>query len=518
MRAPTAKLIIAVTLIAAWRVPRCQAQTRDEALQSGIHAFQSHNFAAAEKAFTQLVHLDPSARNYDYLAAAEVAGGKLDRAIADFQKSILLGNHSASVHYDLGLAYVQWGVAETALEQFRKAVSLDPNYLPARYALGMTMLRMGQAREAAGIFAGAHRQAPRDPRIWAAWVEAEFAAADSQQATATARDAIAAAPNNPRLAVTLAGDCLRHHQVETARNLLEDANETMPQNPEIRILLAKCSLLAGEPVEALAVLRDLPSAGKDHAERLQLTGEARALTGDLAAAQKDLASAIKDAPNDARYMTTYAWVQQLQGQYNAAIATLSKARALDPAAPIIPYRMAISYYLLGQYAQGLKYCRAALEANLNYGAAYFLLGITELKQKDFKSSLDHLRRAVSLSPGEALFHRELGEALFQSGDSAAAIKELDAALSLNPEDAESYFWRARLRASEGAEQQAITDLNTAVELEPNYSDAYADLAQLYAKTGHPRQAAKARAAQKQAHASSKSSGASLVRSLPENPQ
>jgi predicted Zn-dependent protease len=146
------------------------------------------------------------------------------------------------VHYNLGVAYVQHGQTEAAIQKFHSAVSLDPEYLPARYARGMTLLRLGRPRQAANIFSEARKQSPRDPQLWAALVEAQFGAGDSHQAVKTAENAIQAIPNNPRLAVTLASDCLRHREIQTARNLLEDADELMPENAEIRILLAKANL------------------------------------------------------------------------------------------------------------------------------------------------------------------------------------------------------------------------------------------------------------------------------------
>ncbi|MGH9328151.1 MAG: tetratricopeptide repeat protein [Terriglobia bacterium] len=519
MKSRTTAFFVLVILIAAVSGPRlAQAQSGDENLQYGLRALQQHNFAAAEQAFSKLVRRDPSARNYNYLALAEAANGKLDQATVDFQKSIDLGANSSSVYYNLGLAYLQRGEPESAIQEFRHAISLNPEYLPGRYAMGMTLLRLGRARQAVDAFNEARKQAPRDPRLWAALVEAEFDAGYSQQAVESAREASEALPNNPRLAVTLASACLHHRQIQTARNLLEDANELMPQNSEVRILLAKVSLRAGEPVEALAVLRGMPSSGKKDPEEMNLMGEARALTGNLGAAQEDIASALKDDPNNARYLTTYAWIEQLQGRQHAALATLLKAQALDPKTPAIPYKMAVSYYFLGQYQQAEAECTAAIRLKQQDAPAYVLRGMIQLRQKHLRGAVDSLQKAVRLNPGAALFHRELGKALFESGQPITAGKEFDRTLALDPKDAEAYFWRAKSLAREGSEQQAIASLNTAVELKPNYADAYAELAELYAKAGQLQQAAQATAQQKRAQASSETSSGGLLRSLPDEPQ
>jgi Tfp pilus assembly protein PilF len=140
MRARTVIFASLAFVVATTPPPAGQAQTGDEDLRLGIQAFQRHDFAAAEQAFSKLVRLDASARNYEYLAMAELGSGDVDRAIGDFQKSIQLGEDSSDIHYNLGLAYVQDRQVASAIQEFRKAASLDPRYIPAQYALGMTLL------------------------------------------------------------------------------------------------------------------------------------------------------------------------------------------------------------------------------------------------------------------------------------------------------------------------------------------------------------------------------------------
>jgi Tfp pilus assembly protein PilF len=83
-----------------------------------------------------------------------------------------------------------------------------------------------------------------------------------------------------------------------------------------------------------------------------------------------------------------------------------------------------------------------------------------MRQKDLGDAIGSLREAVKLNPSETLFHRELGEALFESGKRASAGKEFDQALALDPKDPAGYFWRAKLLASGGRAQQAIESLKT----------------------------------------------------------
>jgi Flp pilus assembly protein TadD len=51
-------------------------------------------------------------------------------------------------------------------------------------------------------------------------------------------------------------------------------------------------------------------------------------------------------------------------------------------------------------------------------------------------AIELLERAITLCPGVAVFHHDLGAAYYQVGDVASAVKALDKALQLAPEQEE----------------------------------------------------------------------------------
>jgi tetratricopeptide (TPR) repeat protein len=493
-----------------------QAETNDALLQRGLRALQAHDFAGAEQAFLELVQRVPSADNYNNLATAEAAAGQVDPAIGHLQESIQLGNHTSRAHYNLGLLLMRAQRLGSATKEFREAVGLEPRYLPARYGLGMALLTSGHPAEAAALIEKTLEEVPHDARLWALLVNAQFAAGDYPKAVASTRNAVNDLPNDPRMDVTLATICLRFRIAQRARELLEEAGELMPKDPEVALLLAKASLMAGEPIEALAVLQGMAPADRNGTDRLVLMGEARALLGDLDKATNDLRVALHDAPKDPQCLAAYAWLRNLDGHYEDAITTLARARSIVPTAPWIPYGTAVSYYFLGQYAEAEKACEEVIRLDPKYTPAYLVRGITRLKERHFEGARNDFSQAVKLSPDSALFHRELGIALQHCGKPGPAKEQFDIALRLNPKDVEGYFWRAKSMDSLGEKAKAIADLNTAVELMPGYSDAYTELAHLYTDTGRPSKAAEALAQQKQMGAISKPMGDNtLLHTLPD---
>jgi superkiller protein 3 len=476
---------ILVALVLATFPDNCYAQSTSEILDDGLRAFEVGDFNRAKQMLSEVVRREPSAVNLGYLAMAEAANGELAQAIAHFQKSIQLGNNSAGVHYNLGLAFLRTQQFETGLRELRRAMVTDPKFGAAPYALGVALLDSGRAKEAVPYLEQARRLTPHNAETLANLVRAHFEAGDATMALQTVDQAVETIPDNPQLAITLANLCLHNEQVQKARYLMKSANALSHGDPEVRFLLARISLLANEPLEALSVLTNVgPDVGKP-GEVMLLRGEANALAGHLDTAAADLSSAVQADPGNAKYLVASAWLDQMTGRFKEALATLRKAQDLDERAPEVPYRMAVSYLFLGLNSQAAQACQEATRQDSKFGLAYLLMGVVKLREGDLPEAQAALRRAVALQPSSGISHRELGTALYKGGDLIESKEELDRAVALDPKSAHAYFWRARVLTSRGERQQAIADLETAVALRPHYREAYSQLAQLYAKERQP---------------------------------
>jgi len=361
----------------------------------------------------------------------------------------------------------------------------------AQHALAVALVDAGRAKEAIPYFEREQGQSPKDPEVWANLVQAKFAAGDRQAAFKSADEATATIPDNAHLAVLLAQICLNYQQPQKARHLLENASELAPQDKGVSLLLAKASLAAGEPVEALAVLKRLPADAGKKGEMAFLEGVALGRAGKFEEATKELSAAIAADSQNVDYLVTYAWLQQLGGYYQEALTTIDKARRLQSSSAAIPFTSAVSYFFLHQYSRAAEFGEEAIHLAPRSAPSYLLLGMAKLRQGDSRAAEAALRQGLALQPQKGFFHRELGVALFEAGESNEGKKELDQALALDPKDAPAYFWRARIFATQGQKERAITDLETAVEIQPSYPGAYRELARLYRESGEAQKAAQA---------------------------
>ena len=227
-------------------------------LQEGKQALEAHNFKRAEAIFTELAKKEPSATSYGYLAVAELSAGHAAESIAHFAEAHRLGNDSANLHYYWGLAYLQTKAQSPASANCAWRLAKTRNCSRRTQRSASHWSTLDGAKEAIPYLEQARSHSPGDAEIQASLVRAEFESGQTAAALAGIDSAVDAIPENSRLEATLAFLCLHHRQAQKARLLLENASELNPQDATLKLLLADASIKAGEPVEALAVLKGVP--------------------------------------------------------------------------------------------------------------------------------------------------------------------------------------------------------------------------------------------------------------------
>lgn len=151
-------------------------------------------------------------------------------------------------------------------DAWEKAVQLDPDLLDARFDLIQYYLQapgfLGGGRDKAEAQAAAI--ALRQPAL-GKLADSWLALADKDQARAEAlqRDAHGLAPDNPRIALALAGTLQRGEQWDALEQLWRERLARLPQDPLARYQLARLAAIRGEHVEeGLALIEAFIAAGK----------------------------------------------------------------------------------------------------------------------------------------------------------------------------------------------------------------------------------------------------------------
>jgi tetratricopeptide (TPR) repeat protein len=85
---------------------------------------------------------------YGKLGEAVSARGRIDEAIADYEKAAKFSPGIVKIEYNLGNLLASKGRLDEAIKHFRVAVKLKPDYAPAQINLGNALGRMGRLDEA----------------------------------------------------------------------------------------------------------------------------------------------------------------------------------------------------------------------------------------------------------------------------------------------------------------------------------------------------------------------------------
>ena len=139
------------------RNPNCWAGYRN----LGVVLFEKGRVDEAVAQYEKALEIYPNyvAAHYN-LGNALLQKGQLDQALAQYQKAVEIDPNDEEAHVNFGNALFQKGQLDAAAAQFQKAVEINPNDAEAHYNLGNALSREGQLNEAVGHFQKALKIAP----------------------------------------------------------------------------------------------------------------------------------------------------------------------------------------------------------------------------------------------------------------------------------------------------------------------------------------------------------------------
>jgi tetratricopeptide (TPR) repeat protein len=103
-------------------------------------------------AFNLLTSFELDADDHQNFGSALLSKGKVDEAIAQYQKALQISPDYALANNNLGSALLQKGRVNDAVALFQKALQIDPDYADAHVSLGNVLIHEGKVDEATAQF------------------------------------------------------------------------------------------------------------------------------------------------------------------------------------------------------------------------------------------------------------------------------------------------------------------------------------------------------------------------------
>lgn len=141
-------------------------------------------------------------------------------------------------------------------------------------------------------------------------------------------------------------------------------------------------------------------------------------------------------------------------------------------------------YKNADLAESERLCRLVLAEIPDQIDAMQLLGQILSQREQFSEAIDFLRQAITLAPGHAAIHNNLGMALYRTHETEKAAFQFKKAIELRPDFAKAHNNLAAAFMKLGQLDQAIQAASEAIRLQADFKQAYNNLGLALKKNGN----------------------------------
>ena len=377
----------------------------------------------------------PQAKSAAYLAAGKdfIKKNDVQRAILQFRNAAVATPKDAEVLYQLSLAYWAAGDVQMGIGTLHKALDLNPEHTAAKLRMAQIMSMASDpkyVKDAQDRLAKLLTQTPDNPNTLQALAFTELKLGESESAIAHLGRAVALAPTDVTMNVSLAQAKLQQNDIKGAEEILRKLTQQSPKSPEAAVVLG--SFLRWQ--------RRAPEAEQEYMRALSLSPEnGQALTelANLQTAQGRKADAEQtykrlSALPDKTYKSTHAIFLFQEGRRDEAVRELESLAKADPEDRAARSRLIVAYRTLNRNADVEKVLDQALKKNPKDADALLqraevLIGSGKYDQADI--DLNHV---LNLRPDSPQVHYALAKLHQSRGEAGIYRKELLETMRLDP--------------------------------------------------------------------------------------
>ncbi|KAM7260202.1 hypothetical protein ACFE04_015943 [Oxalis oulophora] len=465
----------------------------DEAKAKGNSAFQSGDYAAAVKHFTDAINLSPTNHVlYSNRSAAYASLQQFHEALEDAKKTVEIKPDWAKGYSRLGSAQIGLKQYEASIASYKKGLEIDPNNDALKSGLSDAEEKSRAASSSyqqpnpfADVFAGPEMWAKltADPGTRALLQQPDFKSMmqDLQRNPSSLNLYL----KDPRVMQALG--VLLNVKIKTpdasgafdAANEMEMEMESPPRPPAAEVEKKKREVVPEpepepEPMEVTDDLKEKKER-KEKALKEKEAGNAAYKKKDFDTAIDHYTKALELDDEDISYLTNRAAVYLEMGKYDECIKDCDKAvergRELRADYKMISRALTRKGSALVKMAKCSKDYLPAIEA--------FQKALTEHRNPDTLKRLNDAEKAKKdleqkeyFDPKLADEEREKGNECFKQMKYPEAIKHYTEALRRNPGDPRVYSNRAACYTKLAALPEGLKDAEKCIELDPTFTKGY----------------------------------------------
>jgi tetratricopeptide (TPR) repeat protein len=474
-----------------------------------------HNklYDLAVESYTLLIGANPTSDNYQGRGVAYRMTGKLDLALADFNKAIELDPKNADAYNSRGNVYLDKKQYKAAIADYTQAIKLAPAYAFAYDNRGDAYDDDGDPQDAIVDYTKAIELSPNNSSFYNDRGLAYFHEKNYDKAIADYTKAVEIDPTYAA-AFDNRGDANRDKGA--LDRTIADYTTAITLDPANAVYYFD----RGYAYDHLGYFDE---AVADYSQAIQLNPAKASYydaLGDMYYDKKDYdraiaqySKAISRDNTNALYYGDRGDAYRKKGQYDdamydEAITDYSKAIELDPKNTLYYDDRAHAYDGLGEYDSAIAdYGRAiainaqdddanrsreldqtivqyskAIAENPDDADAYKTRGAAYDQQGEYRKAIDDYTAAIAQQPNDASAYQGRADTYFDNNDYEHAIADYTKTIALDPTDVEAYKSRGVAYYKKNDFADALPDFTKAISLSPEDAGAYLDRGETYAIT------------------------------------
>ncbi len=425
------------------------------------------------------------------LAEVYVLKGEFESAIAQCNLAIKFQPNFAPAYLTMGNALHAQDKLEMAIEAYLQALKIQPNFAEASANLGSMYYKLGQLALAANYYQKALAINPTLCSVNVMLGDVLHQQGKLDAAIACYQKVLQLQPGNVNTAEKLSS-LIAQKQRETAdSNFIELETESSAQplsvNKDEGYGLQPSSINlspaptnqnlntpftnpdeVSEQVTSLNVPDNGQVANYQEVEPYKRLAEECLVQGKIKEAIAICQQALKIRPDFIHAYVTLGNALQAGGKIEAAIRSYSQALELQPNFAEVRANIGSMYFKMGRLEEAIAHYLQAIALSPDLAGAHWNLGKVYHKHGDIQAAIACFQRTSELNPQlvGADFHFNLANRLFAEGKRDEAIESYEKALAIKPDWAEAYGNIGSARSQQGDHDAAIINYQQAVALKP----------------------------------------------------
>jgi protein O-mannosyl-transferase len=335
----------------------------------------------------------------DDLGNALFQKGKVEEAIADFQRALQINSDFAEAHDNLGNALFQKGKMDEAIAHFQRALQINPDFADAHNGLGNALLRQGKVDEAIGQYQNALQINPDFVVAHYNLGSALFQKGDVDGAMVHFQKALQINPNDPGAHNNFGNVLFESGNVDQAVAQYQRALRINPDFADAHNGLGNALLQQGQVAEAVAQYQTALQINPGFAEARNGLGNALLQQGKAEEAIANYQTALQINPGFAEAHNNLGAALLHQGRVDEAIADFQRALQINPDYAEACYNLGNAFRQKGSLDEAIANYQKALRIKPNYAEACYNLGNVFRQKGSLDEAIAYYQKALQIKPG-----------------------------------------------------------------------------------------------------------------------